>query len=335
MHDDQIDSSSELVRRLLADQLPQLAGRAVRHVRSTGTANALYRIGDDLLARLPLRPSTSWSIENEHRWLPHLALHLPLEVPRPVAIGRPADEFPWPWSVLTWVDGADATDGSVDPGAAAEDLGRFVAELQSIEPPDGPEPDPVPFGRGVPLRERDDLTRRLAPKCAGLVDVHAVLAAWDQALDAPEWDGPPVWVHGDLSTGNLVVRDGRLAGVIDWNSMCLGDPAADAMVAWELFDEARRDRYRIASGADDATWERGKGWALTTAVVALPYYVGTNRFMVDQALTKIAAVLGDGTDRPVARGRVRPTPRRPVSEGVNEHRDEVALPSRGRRLGAD
>lgn len=292
MHADQIASDVELVRRLLAAQQPQWADLAIEAVASTGTDNALYRLGDELVARLPIRPAAVLPLEKEHRWLPVLAPQLPLAVPVPVARGEPSDEFPWPWSVYPWVDGDDAIVGELDRAQGAVDLGRFLVALRSLDATDGPAPGAHNFGRGVPLAVRDDDTRRGTATSSHLVDADAVTAAWDAALRLPEWDGPPVWVHGDVAAGNLLVSDGRLRAVIDWEGLAVGDPACDLLVAWELFDGDDRERFRAEVDVDDATWARGRGWALSTAIGALAYYETTNPFMAAQARHKLAAVLG-------------------------------------------
>jgi aminoglycoside phosphotransferase (APT) family kinase protein len=293
MHDDEIDSDGDLVRRLLDAQRPQWAGLPIERVISTGTDNALYRLGDDLVVRLPRRPSSVAPLEKECRWLPVLAPRLPLAVPVPLAIGVPTAEFPWPWTVYPWLRGGDATTVHFDLPQAARELARFIVALQRVDPTGGPEPGVANFGRGVPLAERDAATRQAIDDARHLIDASAVAAAWDEARHAPGWDRSPVWIHGDIAGGNLVVRDGRLRAVIDWGALAVGDPACDLIVAWELFDAAARDVLRAELNPDESTWARGRGWALSTAIIALPYYEGTSRFMASQARRKIAAVLAD------------------------------------------
>ena len=293
MHDDEIDSDADLVRRLLRAQQPQWAALPIVGVASTGTDNAMYRLGDDMVVRMPIRPSAVAPIDKEHRWLPVLAPRVPLAIPVPLARGEPSDEFPWPWSVYPWLDGDDATTAPFDRGDAARDLAAFLRALQSIDPADGPEPSGANFWRGVPLRFRDDLTRGAIAAWTHLFDADAITAAWDDAMRAPTWDRPPVWVHGDVAAGNLLVQDGRVAAVIDFEALAVGDPACDVAVAWELFDAESRHEFRRELGVDDATWARGRGWALSTALLALPYYEHTNAFMVAQAKHKLAEVLAD------------------------------------------
>jgi aminoglycoside phosphotransferase (APT) family kinase protein len=293
MHDDEIPHDVETVRTLLATQQPQWAGLPVEYVPSTGTDNALYRLGEDLVVRLPLRPASTRQIDRVARWLPVLAPHLPLAVPVPVATGEPTDFYPWTWSVVSWLRGEDATTAPLDRDRLGADLAEFIAALRGIDPTGGPRPSAANFGRGVPLALRDAETRRWIDKARGLVDTGAVAAAWDEALRVPAWDGPPVWLHGDIASGNLLVEEGRVTAVIDWGALGVGDPACDLIVAWEMLEAAGRDALRARLGVDDDTWARGRGWALSTAIIALPYYDGTNAFMADQARSKLAAVLAD------------------------------------------
>jgi aminoglycoside phosphotransferase (APT) family kinase protein len=293
MHHDEIDSDVNLVRRLLEAQQPQWADLSIERVATTGTDNALYRLGDDMVVRLPLRPASIGPVDKEHRWLPALALHLPLAIPVPLAKGEPIDGYPWPWSVYPWFEGDDATAARFDRRQAASDLARFIAALQSIDPAGGPQPSTANFGRGAPLAARDRETRQAISASCDLIDTDAVTAAWEEALRLPTWRRPPVWVHGDIASGNLLVRNGRLSAVIDWGALGVGDPACDLIVAWELFDAEAREVLRSELRVDDATWARGRGWALSTAIVALPYYQHTNAFMAAQARHKLAVVLGE------------------------------------------
>ncbi len=297
MHDDELETSVDLVRDLLGAQFPDWADLPLQAVVSTGTANAMFRLGDELVVRLPLRPGTEASVRKEHRWLPELASHLPVAVPVPVAVGTPAERYPMPWSILRWFDGADGTTGSFDDEQTAAELGAFVRKLHGIEAP-VEEPDALPGSspsdRGGPLAWRDRVVRQSAEAARHMTDVDAVLAVWDEALAAPAWDQPGRWIQGDIASGNLIYRDGRLAAVIDWPAMAVGDPSADLIVAWEMFGPGSRETFRSEMPlVDDAMWARGRGWAISTAVLCLPYYEHTNAFMVDQAHAKIANLIGD------------------------------------------
>ena len=203
----------------------------------------------------------------ELEWLPTLAPLLPLEIPVPVAQGRPSGEYPWFWDVYTWVEGETAFVEEIDTIQAARDLAAFVAALRQVDPAGAPR------GRGIPLAERDEEIQYWLARFDG---DPTVTAEWERALAAPPWDGPPVWHHGDLDARNWLVRDGRISGVIDWGAMGVGDPACDVMVAWKLRSRAARDAFREALPTDDATWERARGWVLSQAVAALAYYTPEN-----------------------------------------------------------
>ena len=286
MHDDEVETDSELVRRLLAAQHPQWAELPIQRVRSAGTDNAMYRLGGELAVRLP---RIHWAVENiakERKWLPALAHHLPLAVPVPVATGEPADDFPYPWNIVRWVAGDMATiDRLDDPVQAALDLAAFVLALQAIDPTGGPR-----HHRGLPVRVQEGAVLEGVAGLRGEVDGDAVIDAWNRVVAAPDYDGSPRWFHGDLAYLNLLAKDGKLSGVIDWGTCGVGDPAIESTVAWSLFPPDAREAYRNAIGIDDATWERGKGWVLT-GVFGIPYYRDTNPILVADKITAIEAVL--------------------------------------------
>ncbi len=286
MHTEQVDSDADLVRRLLVGQYPQWADLPIARLPSSGTDNAIYRLGAELVVRLPLIHWAVGQVDKEHTWLPKLAPRLPLAVPEPLAMGEPAEGYPWHWSVYRWIDGESAhPDRIADLRQTADDLAGFVAALHAIDLADAPRSQ-----RGVPLATKDTEIRGAIKAMAHEFDAEALTAAWDEAITCPQWDGPPVLVHGDLSDGNLLVRDGRLHAVIDFSCFGFGDPANDLDVAWDLFSGESRDAYRRALGVDDATWTRGRGWAIT-AVYGIPYYEHTNPGIVTRARRRVAAIL--------------------------------------------
>jgi aminoglycoside phosphotransferase (APT) family kinase protein len=294
MHADQIDTSVALVRALLRAQHPEWADLVVEPIESAGTVHSLYRLGDELLVRMPLLPGAAKEVEKEQRWLPDLAPQLPLTVPTPVARGSATDRYPYAWSVYQWIDGETADRAPVaDPCAAARELGRFVIALQGIDARRGPEPGPGTSFRGAPLALRDTHVRAAIEALSGPVDSAAVTSAWAEALAVKEWDRPGVWFHGDLLPGNLVVVDGRLVAVIDFGCCGTGDPAVDAIPAWSLFTGRARSAYRDALGMDDATWARGRGWALSGALLAIPYYRETNPSFAELSRRTLDEVLSD------------------------------------------
>jgi aminoglycoside phosphotransferase (APT) family kinase protein len=293
MHDDEIEVSDELVRRLVADQLPDCAELPLTRRETWGTDHVIYRLGHDLSVRLP---KIRWAAEQgnkEGKWLPVLAPHLPVAIPTPVLIGRPAFGYPYSWYAAPWIAGTNPRPDD-DLHELARDLAAFVVALEAVNV-DGA-PPPTGSQRGGPLEPADASVRIRAEQLRGETDVDALLAVWDAGRLAPAWAGPPRWVHGDLMDGNLIVRDGRLMGVIDWGGLKAGDPAVELMAAWSLFDGASREIYRAALGfVDGAMWLRGRAWAVEAAVNAIPYYRDTNPDIVARSWRAISAVLADVT----------------------------------------
>jgi aminoglycoside phosphotransferase (APT) family kinase protein len=279
MHDDELEIDERVVLALVVEQFPQWAELPVARV-GDGTVNVIFRLGETMSVRLPRRNGPTDEDDRELRWLPVLAPHLPVDIPLPVARGRPGDGYPWYWSIHTWLDG-DMPAAPIDPG----ELAAFLTALQRVDTTDGPEPA---GGRGQPLARRDPAVRDALER----VEAPGAAELWDEAMHAPEWEGPPVWIHCDLDARNVLVRDGRLAAVLDWGGAGLGDPAVDLMVAWKLVAREERDRFRAALDVDDAIWLRAKGWAVSQGLIALGYYtLETNPVLVREAERWLAEVL--------------------------------------------
>jgi len=294
MHAEEIYIDGTLVRRLVATQFSHWAGLPLVRVKSAGTDNALFRLGSDMLVRLP---RVHWAVDDVHkeqRWLPRLAPLLPVEIPTPVAMGGPGEGFPWHWSVYRWIEGEPAGIGALaDARTLATEVASFVLSLRRVDTAGAPR-----AGRGVDLTEQDADVRKAIAALEGQLDTDAVSAAWERGLALPPWKGPPVWIHGDLKPDNLLCRDGHLRAVIDFGGLGAGDPAADMLVAWTLLPPAARDRYRAALHGDAATWRRGRAWALSVALIQLPYYQDTNPTLASSARHVIAEVLEDARTDP-------------------------------------
>jgi aminoglycoside phosphotransferase (APT) family kinase protein len=289
LHADEIHTDAQLVARLITGQFPRWAHLTIQPVPSAGTDNAMYRLGDDLVVRLPRIHWAVESLDKEHRWLPRLAPRVPVAIPVPVAKGTPAEGYPWHWSVYRWLDGEPPTvEHHGDSRQLAVDLASFILALQRIDPSDGPL-----ASRGGPLAMRDEPTRAAIEALRGELDTDALAAAWEAALRVPPWPHPPVWVHADLAPGNILLARQRLSAVIDFSLMGLGDPACDLPVAWNLLPDHVRDLFRATLQVDDATWARGRGWALSIALLQLPYYRDTNLTLAASARHVIREVLAD------------------------------------------
>ena len=295
MHPDELDTDEALVERLLTEQFPQWADLPIESVLPMGTDNALYRLGDDMVVRLPRRPRDSIVLEKERRWLPRLAPLVPLAIPVPLAEGAPGEGFPLAWSVYSWLRGENATlERLTDPSRAANDLAQFVAALQRIDPADGPAPGEHNAFRGAPLPERDEATRSAIASLSTSIDDYAATVAWEAALRASELQGEPVWIHGDLDARNVLAEHGRVSAVIDFGCLGVGDPAYDVMVAWKMLRRDARASFRAKLAVDDATWARARGLTLSQSLNALSYYtLETNAVLVLEARRWLAEVLAD------------------------------------------
>ncbi len=270
--------TADLVRRLVAEQHPQWAGLPVSPVPRGGWDNRTFRLGDQLLVRLPSAAGYAEAVAKEQRWLPALAAHLPLPIPAPVAVGVPGQGYPWPWSVYRWLPGRSADEAPpADLTRLAGDVAAFLVALQRAPGP-GPAPGSHNFWRGGPVAYYDGETRRALDLHAREVDVPAATEVWEAAL-ASGWDGPDVWLHGDIAPGNLLVRAGALSAVIDFGTSGWGDPSCDLVIAWTLFSGRSREAFRAAVDADAATWARARGWALWKALITLdgPHGVASRR----------------------------------------------------------
>jgi aminoglycoside phosphotransferase (APT) family kinase protein len=288
MHAGELAIDADLVRRLLGEQMPALVGLPLRAVAPPGTVHAMFRLGDDLAVRLPRTAAWTGDLERERVWLPRLRERVSLQVPEPVAYGRPSERFPLPWAVYRWIIG-DPYHGDLvrDEAEAAQDVARFVGQLRRVPTVDAP-----PTGR-KPLSELDKATRSAVGEAVDLLDARAVTEAWDRALTAPPFTGATRWVHTDLLRPNLLVRGGRLVAVIDFGNVGVGDPAADVIPAWTVFGPTGRRRFREVLDIDDGTWERARGFALTQAALIVPYYRETNPSFTASALRTIHEVLDD------------------------------------------
>lgn len=288
-----VEINASLVRRLIAAQFPQWANLPIKPVTFDGWDNRTFHLGAEMTVRLPSAEGYAAQVEKEHRWLPRLAPLLPLPIPVPLAMGVPAHGYPWNWSVYRWLDGETASNVHIaNLRQFATTLAEFLAALQRIDPTGGPPPGAHNFFRGAPLTVYEGEARQAIAALDGKIDTSAVTDVLESAL-AATWHGAPVWFHGDVAAGNLLVKEGRLRAVIDFGTSGVGDPACDLAIAWTLFAGESREAFRSALPLDGATWARGRGWTLWKALIVYAGLPGTNTLEIDKSRRVINEVLAD------------------------------------------
>lgn len=284
---------TQLVYKLIASQFPQWADLEVKPVACGGWDNRTFHLGEHMSVRLPSAECYASKVEKEHHWLPKLALLLPLPISTPLAMGKPGEGYPWQWSVYRWIEGETAAaERIIDLRQFATDLAEFLKALQKCGTTGAPMGDPHNFYRGAEIAVYDDQMRRAIEILANKIDVVIVTALWDAVLSTT-WRTSPVWVHGDVTVGNLLVNKGRLSAVIDFGGMGIGDPACDLVIAWTLFKGESREAFRAALSLDDDTWDRARGWALWKAMIVCAQLPGTNPLDIDRSWEVFAEVIGE------------------------------------------
>lgn len=285
--------AQELAQSLIDRQFPVWSYLPLKKIDSAGTDNSVYRLGDEMAVRFPVSVSAAEQITKEHSWLPKLS-SFAVAIPVIIGAGQPATEFPFPWSVVNWIDGKDAVSENVsDWLKMAEDLGQFVSVLRGQNTLGAPTAGKHNGYRGTALVNLDQVARYAMNDLEDIFDKACLLKIWEQALGIEPWAGAPVWIHGDIHAANIIVRNGSLAGIIDFGLMGVGDPACDLALAWSLLPTHARDVFRAAANVNEPTWQRGKGWGLYIGVIALSYYRERNAILSGIAETAISAVIED------------------------------------------
>ncbi|WP_372785454.1 aminoglycoside phosphotransferase family protein [Phenylobacterium sp.] len=297
-----MEIDAALAGRLVAAQFPQWADLPIRPVAEGGWDNRTFHLGEDMAVRLPSAARYAAQVEKEQRWLPSLAPHLPLAIPEPLAMGAPGEGYRWPWSVYRWIEGRTATVELIDDlPRFATGLGEFLTALQRIDATDGPPAGPHSFWRGGPLGAYDAETHQAIAVLGQRIDAAAATEVWEAALSSA-WSAPPVWVHGDIAAGNLLVTGGRLSAVIDFGCSAVGDPACDLAIAWTFFEGESRAAFRAALPLDAGAWARGRGWTLWKALIVLAALPGANPQGADQCRRIIDDLVADHRLASAARG---------------------------------
>ena len=289
MHKNEINIDTHLIQQLLNEQFPQWAILPIKRIQSDGTDNTIFRIGSDLCVRLPRIPEADKQIVLEQKWLPQLAPSLPFSIPTLFGKGKPRTDYPSHWSIYRWLEGRDAfTEHDIDLNQTAIDLAHFILALQKISTVGAPL-----SRRGVPLIEQNAAAQHAIESLKNDLDTHTITRIWEDCLQAHAWAKPPVWTHGDLLPANLLIQQRRLSAVIDFGLMGIGDPACDLIPAWSLFSHESRPLFRKTLNVDDATWMRGRGWALSIALIIIPYYKNTNPGLTAVANRIIGEILSE------------------------------------------
>ena len=290
---DEIVIGVPLVRRLIDAQFPQWAHLPIKPVKFGGWDNRTFHLGPEMTVRLPSSPAYQLQVEKEQRWLPKLAPQLPLPIPVPLAKDEPTAEYPLPWSIYRWIEGDTALNSRIDDMVQfATDLAAFLNALQNVDAADGPGWGAHNFHRGGPVSHYDDQTRSALEALKGRIETSTAREVWETAL-ASEWQRPPVWFHGDIATGNLLVRDGSLSAVIDFGTSGTGDPACDLAIAWVSLAGDAREAFRAALPLDKGTWARGQAWTLWKALIVAAEMPGTDKREAERSRQVIDEVLAD------------------------------------------
>ena len=289
MHDNEFEIDETLVINLLKQQCPESAELPISKIMHYGTDNAIFRIGDKYSIRLPRVEYTAEQIEKEQTWLPKFAPHLPFVIPTPITAGKPSKEFPHSWYVYNWIEGVDAyNEPPSDINQLAGDLAGFIKALWQLDTNGAPA-----ARRGLPLNTQDKAVCEAISNLKDTIDTDTITRIWQECLKVPDWNKPPVWLHADLLPSNLLLQNDKLHAVIDFGLMGVGDPACDLIPAWCLLNADARKIFKETLGIDENTWTRGKGWALSIALIIMPYYKDTNPVLMSVARRIIEEILAD------------------------------------------
>lgn len=289
----QTNIDTNLAHRLVASQFPQWKDLPIQPVEKSGWDNRTFYLGKDMLVRMPSAECYAFQVEKEQYWLPKLAPLLPLEIPSPLAMGEPGEGYPWTWSIYKWLEGESASRANIgDLRDFAENLADFLIALHGIDSTNGPKPGPHNFYRGGDLSTYDAETRQSIDILKDKINVGFVTEVWERAISTT-WQDKPVWIHGDVSVGNLLVRQGRLSAVIDFGQLGVGDPACDLTIAWTFFKDESRQVFRKKLPLNTDTWARGRAWALWKALIVAAGITDSNADEAAEPMRIIDEIIAD------------------------------------------
>lgn len=284
---------TSLVSRLIKSQFPQWKDLPIYPVASSGWDNKTFHLGSHMLIRMPTTEYYQLQVEKEQLWLPKLAPFLPLQIPIPLAMGQPNEEYPWKWSIYKWLEGESVVPAKIaDLCEFAKSLAHFLFALQKIDSTHGPLAGPHSFYRGGSLKHYDSDVKQAIKVLWNKIDAKKAIKLWETA-SGTIWQSVPVWVHGDISAGNLLVKNGRLCAVIDFGQLAVGDPACDLAIAWTLFKDNSRENFRTTLQLDANTWERGRAWALWKALIVAAGFANPNNLESNNCWNIIHEILQD------------------------------------------
>jgi len=296
-HNNILHIDTSLVHKLIATQFPQWTHLPISSVKHGGWDNRTFHLGEHMSVRLPSAAQYADKVEKEQYWLPRLAHYLPLPIPTPIAMGKPTQDYPFPWSIYRWIDGQIASAEHInDMNQFAADLAHFLNALEKIDTTNGPIAGPHNFYRGGSLKIYDAETQQAIDKLDDAIDAHIVKKIWQLTL-ASTWNKSPVWVHGDIAPSNLLVKNGELTAVIDFGGLGIGDPACDFAIAWTFFESESKDIFRTTLAVDDDTWNRARGWALWKALITYAQLAGTDVSKKEESKLIIDTIIKDHQNR--------------------------------------
>ncbi|MGN4422316.1 aminoglycoside phosphotransferase family protein [Bacillus cereus group sp. MYBK30-1] len=285
--------NTELVKRLVQEQFPEWAHLEIKPVKFSGHDNRTFHLGKQMSVRLPSDAAYVPQVEKENKWLPILSKEITLPISSPIAKGNPSAEYPWPWSINKWIEGETVTKENVhNLNEFATDLGSFLVELQSIDASNGPKAGAHNFYRGGLISVYDEEARVAIENNKDVFDETLLKHLWDLALRST-WERTPVWVHGDIAPGNLLIKDGKLCAVIDFGILGVGDPACDAAMAWTFFDKNSRNVFKEVLCMDEETWNRARGWALWKALITYDANRDSNEKVAEETYRVIQVIVDD------------------------------------------
>ncbi|MBE7104008.1 aminoglycoside phosphotransferase family protein [Bacillus cereus] len=285
--------NTDLVKRLIGEQFPIWAHLETKPVKCSGHDNRTFHLGEQMSVRLPSDAAYAPQVEKENKWLPILSKELSLPISAPIAKGNPSEEYPWPWSINKWIEGETVTKQNVrDLNEFAMDLGSFLTELQSIDASNGPIAGAHNFYRGGLISVYDEEAREAIENNKDVFDETLLKHLWNLALRST-WACKPVWVHGDIAPGNLLVKDGKLSAVIDFGILGVGDPACDAAMAWTFFDKNSRNVFKEVLRMGEETWNRARGWGLWKALITYDANRDSNKKVAEESYRVIQVIVDD------------------------------------------